>query len=212
MIQFSKIQNDLTPAFLKIPVSDTSSDRYCTRSEHELREIKCNSDGYSASFYPDSVRYWNRIDPHLRNSSTLSSFKMRLFAGYRSPPKSVYGINDPIGTRILFQLRLGLSPLFDHKKKHNFIDTPSNTCPNCNIPETLEHFLLFCTSFTSYRNKLIQDILLLHHDIHSLNPQDKTKFLLYGDTELSFATNISVLKVTLNFIKDSQRFSSHFNQ
>ena len=34
------------------------------------------------------------------------------------------GIHDPSGLRYLFQLRVGLSPLRYHKKRHNFIDTP----------------------------------------------------------------------------------------
>ena len=40
----------------------------------------------------------------------------------------MFDIHDPTGVRYLFQLRVGLSPLRYHKKRHNFIDTPSNEC------------------------------------------------------------------------------------
>ena len=40
----------------------------------------------------------------------------------------------------LFQLRIGLSPL-KHKKRHNFKDTPIDTCCCQFFTETTEHFV-----------------------------------------------------------------------
>ena len=36
------------------------------------------------------------------------------------PKKSIFGIHDHCGIKLLFQLRVGLSPLKGHKKNHNF--------------------------------------------------------------------------------------------
>ena len=38
--------------------------------------------------------------------------------------KGVFGIHDYEGIKRLFQLRERLSPLKNHKKLHNFVDTP----------------------------------------------------------------------------------------
>ena len=207
MFQFYKIKNDLAPEYTKDFVPLPINHRYPTRSDHELYEINCNTDAYRASFYPDSVRCWNRIGPDLRDSLSLNSFKKRLLAGYKPNPKPIYGIIDPIGTRRLYQLRLGLSPLLDHKKKYNFIDTPSNVCINCDLPETLEHFFLFCCRYILARNKLFSDVVPLKSNFQSLKSSEKTKFLLYGDKSLSKGSSYLVLKATLTFLQDSGRFS-----
>ena len=44
----------------------------------------------------------------------------------RPIPKSTFGIDNPLGLKCLYQLRVGLSPLNGHKKRHNFIDIPSD--------------------------------------------------------------------------------------
>ena len=131
---FYKIQNNLTPAYVKDPLPPSKNNRYGTRSEHVLQEFKCNTVSYRGSFYPDSVKCWNRIGHLYRNSPNLKSFKAKLVASYRPTPKSIFGIRNPISVQRLFQLRVGLSPLFEHKNNHNFLDTPSNICTTCNSP------------------------------------------------------------------------------
>ena len=89
---------------------------YSTRSEFVLHELKCHSDSFINSFYPDSVRCWNRLGHVLRDSPNLQSFKKCLLARYRPPaPRSIFGIHDSLGIRRLFQLRVGLSPLLGRK-------------------------------------------------------------------------------------------------
>ena len=181
--------------------------KYDTRSEYVFQELKCNTDTYRGSFYPESVKCWNRIGHQLRNSPNLKAFKTRLLAGYRSTPKSIFGIHDTIGVKRLFQLRVGLSPLIEHKKKHNFLDTPSNICTTCNSPENLEHFFLHCTRFSVARHEFLKTIILLNRDFHLLEPKVKIKFLLYGDKSLSNITNKSVLKSSIKYLNDTKRFS-----
>ena len=71
---------------------------------------------YINSFYPESVRCWNRLGHVLRDSPNLQSFKKCLLASYTPPaPRSIFGIHDSLGIRRLFQLRVGLSPLLGRK-------------------------------------------------------------------------------------------------
>ena len=63
---------------MRDPLPPIINHPYSTRSEYEG---KCNLDTHRDSFYPDSVRYWNRIGDMLRNSPNLKSFKTRILPG-----------------------------------------------------------------------------------------------------------------------------------
>ena len=89
---FYKIQNNLTPAYMKDPLLPSKNNGYGTRSEHVLQEFKCNTVSYGGSFYPYSVKCWNRIGHLYRNSPNLKSFKAKLVANYRQTPKNIFGI------------------------------------------------------------------------------------------------------------------------
>ena len=75
---------------------------------------------------------------------TYTSLKSHLFSLIRPKIKSTFGIHDALGLRYLFQLRINLSPLRSHKRRHNFSDTPSETF-ECNLGiEDFPHFLFEC--------------------------------------------------------------------
>ena len=102
---------------------------------------------------------------------------------------------------------MGLSPLYEHKLKHNFSDTPSDKCDVCKHTETLEHFFLHCTRFTEARRTLFNFVLTTNDaNFEQLQSQDKVKLFVYGDLSFSDAINKLVLKVTLKFLRDSERF------
>ena len=207
LFHFYKIETNQTPHYMKDHLPASISHSYSTRSDHVLHEIKCNSDSYRASFYPDSVRCWNRLGDFFRNSINLNMFKSRLLSGYRPSPKSIFGIHDSLGIRRLFQLRVGLSPLLAHKRSHNFLDSPTDKCVTCDSSENPEHFFLYCTRFTEQRHVLLNSVLALYRSFELLQPKEKTKCLLYGDNSLNFATNRLLLIATLKFFKESERFT-----
>ena len=126
LFQFYKIQFELSPPYLRGPLPPPRTHLFGLRSSNVLKEISFNSFSYRNSFYPDSIRCWNKIGYSLRNSSSLSSFKSSLHAMYRPLPKSIFHIHDSLGVRWLYQLRVGLSPLNEHKMNHHFLDTPSD--------------------------------------------------------------------------------------
>ena len=173
-----------------------------SRSVNLINEIRCKSKSYSNSFYPDSIRCWNKIGRELRNSPNLKSFKLGILALVRPPPKRIFDIHDPIGLKWLFQLRLGLSPLYAHKKYHNFSDTLCDKCDVCKRTENLEHFFLNCIRFAETRRTHLNSVLTLNVNFNKLNPQNKIQLLLYGDTSFSDATNKLLLISTLKFPRD----------
>ena len=105
LCQFYKIQNDLTPLYLKEAIPQPRTFLYGQSRENVLHEIPCRTTRFFNSFYPDTTRSWNNIGFELRNCETISKFKQKLLS-----------IHDPHGIRILFQLRVGHNLLKGHKK------------------------------------------------------------------------------------------------
>ena len=125
--------------------------------------------------------------------------------------KEIFNIFDPTGLRWIFQLRVGLSPLKAHKKLHNFRDTPTGTCL-CDLDvETTQHFLLHCPKFHVKRQVLFGNInqILFVNDLNVMNESDLVHLLLYGNKKLKFYENQTILKATINYIRKTDRFSSH---
>ena len=113
LCQFYKIQNGLTPLYLKEAIPQP---RPFFIWSTVLHEIPCRTTRLFNSFYPDTTRSWNNIGFELRNCETISKFKQKLLSLIRPPKKSNFGIHDPHGIKILFQLRVGFSLLKGHKK------------------------------------------------------------------------------------------------
>ena len=109
-----------------------------------FHEIRCKTSRYKNSFCPDAIISWNNIITNFQNLPPFISLKSHILSLIRPKIKSTYGVHDPLGLHCLFQLRVRLSPLRNHKKHHNFADTPSEVC-ECNLDiENTSHFLFEC--------------------------------------------------------------------
>ena len=92
----------------------------------------------------------------------------------------MFGIHDQIGLKRLFQLRVQLSPLKSHKRRHNFSDTPSDWC-DCNCaPEDTKHFLLKCSLFHTPRREFHISVLNILMANNLLHLADDVKLYLYS--------------------------------
>ena len=119
----------------------------------------------------------------------------------------MYGIHDPLGLKYLFQLRVGLSPLKCHKKKHNFIDTPNDWCECRSSPEDVSHFLFYCHLHALPRTDLcstVSNVLAAKNLNHLINNDE---LYLYGHESLNLIDNKTILLASIKFFKESNRFS-----
>ena len=152
---------------------------------------------------------WNNLGPELRGAKSLSIFKKSILAIIRPEKKGIFNIHNRKGIGWIFQLRVGLSPLKRHKMNHNFLDTPVDICQCTRNAETTHHFLLECTLFSTHRQKLLETIdpILFLNDLDNISDRNKVHLLLYGHEKLNCIENRVVLKATINFISQSDRFS-----
>jgi len=214
LTQFYKIMHGLTPDYLRTPILPLQLNSDTNRFANVFRLFRSRTETYLSSFFPDSVAMWNDMAHELRGAESLSVFKRNLLKVYRPKKKTIFNIHD-CGIKWIFQLRVGLSPLKSHKKAHKFQDTPNDTCccaqqaSTRDIPETSGHFLLHCPNFTDHRNELfnILNPILQANDMRFIEDDKFVHLLLYGKEEFKFEENQSILKATINFIKNTSRFS-----
>ena len=115
---------------------------------------------------------WNKLDPEVRESPSVSVFKKKLLLQIRPSHNSTYGIHNPKGISYLTQLKVGLSKLNYHKFKHNFLDSIGPMCSAHDGIEDTEHFVLLCHSFEENRRNLLagaNEILKAHGKAEGLN-------------------------------------------
>ena len=169
--------------------------------ENVLHEIPCRTSRFLNSFFPDTIRSWDNIVCEFRNCSSLSKFKSKLLNLIRPPKKSIFGIHDRCGIKLLFQLRVGLS--------HNFLDTPS-AISDCAVgKEDTIHFFTECALFATIRTNLMRSIsiILTHNNLEHLSHAELTQLYLYGHTNLGKTLNCLVQQASIKYIHDTKRFT-----
>ena len=101
-----KIINNLMPDYISEPIPNLNQSNYNLRKQPVIGKIRARTAKYKASFFPDSLLEWSKLDPVIRESPSLSVFKSRLLPFIRPPSNSVFGIHDPHGLALLTQLRV----------------------------------------------------------------------------------------------------------
>ena len=148
------------------------------------------------SFYPDAIKSWNNLGHAFTSAQSLASFKNSLLKLLRPDKKEVFKIHDFQGLSWLYQLRVGLSPLKNHKKNHNFLDSVNDVCLCSQGSETTIHFLLRCPLYTTFRDTLLFNLnpILNRYDLMDLPLERKVHIFLYGHYKMNDDDNSSVLK------------------
>ena len=205
-LQLHRIENNCTPSYLKekLPPHHRTQTGITQNSFHEYR---CRTERFIMSFFPNAIASWNIFAGHFTNIPSYNSLKTHLLNLFRPKKRSIFNIHDPIGTRFLFQLRLGLSSLRSHKVRHKFDNTPSELCLcNAGVEDT-KHFLFKCPFYASKRASLATEVIpiLIRNNLN--HRSDDEKLYLYGDDSISDHDNKAILLATIRFIKATNRFS-----
>ena len=205
ILQVHKIENNLTPTYLKEKLPHHRQPGNALSTFHEIRS---RTKRFSQTFFPDAIATWNIFTSHFVIMPSYGFLKKHVISLFRPKVKSIFGIHDPIGIRCLFQLRVSLSPLRSHKKHHNFIDTPSDICLCNQGIENTNHFLFECLFYTHQRAILAVSVIQILQK-YNLNYLSNQKSLyLYGHDSISHSDNKIILSSTIKYIKDTQRFSA----
>jgi len=173
-----------------------------------LKPIHC-SNPYKNSFFPSTIRDWNALEKDIKEAKSLQIFKKRLLNKIRPKKASYFGIRDNDKIKYLTMLRLGLSPLREHKYRHGFLDTSDPLCLICKKKEDTEHFLLLCKSFTLSRTTLMHQISeVVGENISALPKRTMVSILLFGRKDLDNNKRFSILNHVLEYIVKSKRLDT----
>ena len=210
LILFYKILHKLTPAYLYNDLNDTCAlnSRHITR----LCNPKCRLSKYRNSFFPSSVKLWNSLSHEIKsNSASVLAFKNQICKVNVSDKMiiDVYNSFSGFYGRTMTQLRLGLSNLRGDLFSFHLTENPMS--PLClNFFESNIHFFCDCAGLVQQRNFFISKLSTIVPDILSYKARSFVKLCLFGSNEYSSELNSSILKMTVEFIKSSDRFSSKF--
>ena len=119
-----------------------------------------------------------------------------------------YNMITGTGSKILTQIRLGLSPLGEHLYTYNLSDNPF--CQNClTIVESTAHFLFHCNKYEQERVILLNNPDVVRLDLYPNNSTDIDELVntyIRGRGEFDSFTNSSILYSVARFISHSKRF------
>ena len=126
---------------------------------------------------------------------------------YRVNANSIFRILNPVGTKLLTRLRVGLSHLREHKYNHNFYDTDNPYCSCDGISnESVDHYLLCCPNYARSRIVLFVNLNSINSSVHLTRTSVTTEILLYGKDSFDDHINKKIIESTITFLIDSSRF------
>ena len=122
----------------------------------------------------------------------------------------------PVQTKIynIFDLkglchRLGSNHLNEHRFQHNFQDY-LDPLWSCNLEmEDISRYLLHCNHFSHNRVSLMNSVKSICDNFDSMSDNVKEDLVLYGDLCFDENKNKVILKATINYIKNNERFSEY---
>ena len=211
LCHFYKIFNDKSPSYLFNLIPNFNR-VHNTRLSYNIPTIKVKHDYFKNSFFPSAISEWNKLDLNIRNPASLDAFKKKLLNSIRPCSNSIFDIHNPLGIKLLTRLRLGLSPLHEHKFRHCFPDTLNTLCECAKDIESTMHFFLHCRNFLIPGQTLFQKIRNIDNNLFSQSETQLTQTLLYGNQNYHPGINRLIINSTIEYIISTERFKcSLFN-
>ena len=205
ILQIHKISNNITPVYLKEKLRLLRTPMYRITNQNNFHEINCKISKYKNSFFPSAVSIWSKMIADFQDIPSFSSIRAHTPSPIRPKIKNTFGIHDPLGLRYLFQLRVHLSPLNQHKKCHNF-STPSDICECKYGIEDTNHYLSECPLFTLQRATLEVNVIGIQQNNNLNNLANDPELYFYGHFSLHHIDNKRILLATIQYVKNTWRF------
>ena len=182
LCHFYKLQNDQRPLYLYNEIPHEGTFSYNLRRAKVFESSAKSTEGFTHTYFQTCVREWNQLDQLTRNCPTVSGFKSQRVRLVRPMKKTIFGVHDIEGVRLLTRLRVQFSDLREHRFRHRFhCSNPMCFCQT-GIKDN-EHFLLHCPRYTNYREDLLDRVSdIVHRDLDSLTSIDLSNLLLYGNS------------------------------
>ena len=215
LCQLYKLVNNISPSYLieYLPINVVEHD-YGLRNNNDIRLPHTRTLSYRNSFIPSAIRLWNGTNIGTRNSQSLLVFKRLLKISMFPVPNPLHSYGRRDRQVHHARIRMGLSPLNQHRHKYNYINDPS--CNSCgHRHEDTSHYFLECPSYQRARagllhtvNPIIKDIMPdINQDMNRRVKQSLINILLNGDCRLNPESNRNLFEYVQVFIETTGRMS-----
>ena len=205
LCHFYQILNEKSPSYLFDLIPKLNRVRE-TRHSNNIAAVHTRHNYFKNSSFPSTISEWNNLDCKIRNSRSLSIFKMNLLNFIRPCANSIFNIKNPYGIKLLTRMRLGLSHLRDHKFKHCSQDTLNPLCDFGNDTETATHFFLHCPNFHTPRQTLLNNIRNINEQILSHAENQLIQPFLYGSPNCNLTANRLILNAKIEYLTSTEQF------
>ena len=120
---------------------------------------------------------------------------------------NIYNIFDTKGLKFLTSLGLGLSHLNEQRFRLYFQDCLNPLRSSSLQIKNISYYLLHCHQFSHHRVVLMHSVKSICDNFDSMSDNVKEDLLLYRDSRFDENKNKVILKETINYIKNAERFS-----
>ena len=160
---------------------------------------------FQRSFFPATIRDWNKLPESIRSTNRPKSFKREILKRLGAPtPPVYYSLGSKIGNTLHTNLRVDMSYLNVHLYPVQKSSTP--LCNHDNLLETPIHFITNCTLYADSRSRLYDRISeIIQLDFTQLPNQTKTDILLHG-TNLGTGEREGVARSFQQYLLETKRF------
>ena len=86
LVLFYKFINNLTPQYTTDPIPPQRQSQYSLRKQDAIGRIRTRTEIFQSSFYPHCLSEWKKLDPEIRLSSSVATFKQSCYLKF-APPK-----------------------------------------------------------------------------------------------------------------------------
>ena len=196
------IEHKNAPSYLcdLIPPKIQSLTNYPLRNGNDIMQPFCRLSVTSESFFPSTIKEWNKLDVSTRELDSISKFKTAIKNSNQILQVTKHFSFGPRKLNIILtQLRHSVSALKHDLYRINIVNSPSCRCGGI---EDVDHFFFHCPLYVDVRARLLHGINWIPNTL----PID-VHLLTRGSSQLTYDQNISLLKQVFVFIKDSDRFS-----
>ena len=150
-----------------------------------------------------------KLTDEIRSIESSKQFKKTILDFIRPKEDSVYTTHDISGLKLLTRLRLNFSHLNEHKFRHNFKDTINPMCSSGFEPETADHYLLRCKLLHGPEIRpLKRYIYTINQPINNFSEVQLVNVWLFGSENFTLDANATILRCTIEFLKETECFHS----
>ena len=161
---------------------------------------------FNYTCFPRCSHEWNNLSDDTKSLSSSVSFKKILLSFVKTSENSFFAIHDNSGVKLLTRLRLNFSRLNEYKFSHNFLDTINPIYSCCSELETAAYFLLRCQNHVISSSTLLKNVFDLGQTLWNCDDDHVIHILLYCSEKLKFNLNKEIIKLTVCYLKDTERF------